>query len=81
MKKPRSVFYLIFFVFQLGMFVFSVLMDNKKNDFDFLFGLHGFISYMKHITLVGLILIIIDYTSSRIASGPTGMPACMTDAR
>jgi len=61
MKKPRLIFYLIFFLLHLGMFTFSLVVENYKNDFDFLFGLHGFIPSLKFITLIGLILLIIDF--------------------
>ena len=43
------------------MFTFSLVVENNKNDFDFLFGLHGFIPSLKFITLIGLILLIIDF--------------------
>jgi len=61
MKKPRLIFYLIFFLLHLGMFTFSLLVENRKNDFDFLFSLHGFIPYLKFVTFIGLILLIIDF--------------------
>ncbi len=61
MKKPRFIFYLIFFLFHLGMFTFSLVVENFKNDFDFLFGLHGYIPSLKFITFIGLLLFIIDF--------------------
>ena len=61
MKKPRFIFYLIFFLFHLGMFSFSLVVENFKNDFDFLFGLHGYIPSLKFITLIGMLLFIIDF--------------------
>lgn len=61
MKKPRLIFYLIFFLFHLGMFTFSLVMENKKNDFEFLMDLHGYIPSLKFITFIGLILFIVDF--------------------
>lgn len=61
MKKPRLIFYLIFFLLHLGMFTFSLVVENYKNDFEFLFSLHGFIPSLKFVTFIGLILLIIDF--------------------
>ena len=61
MKKPRFIFYIIFFLFHLGMFSFSLVVENYKNDFDFLFGLHGYIPSLKFITSIGLLLFIVDF--------------------
>jgi len=61
MKKPRLIFYLIFFLLQLGMFTFSLVVEDRKNDFEFLFSLHGFIPSLKYVTFIGLILLIIDF--------------------
>jgi hypothetical protein len=63
MKKNRLIFYLIFALFHLGAFIFTVVLDNNAN---ILFQMVGWVPAFKWVTLFGLILLIIDVVWSFI---------------
>lgn len=66
MKKSRSIFYLIFGVYLLSLFIFSIVVDAKKEDIDFLLDLRIRIPWMKGIAILGLVLLAIDYLWVRL---------------
>ena len=59
MKRSRTIFYVVFIIFQLAWFVFSFVVESNKSNFDFLFTLRAKIPTMKYITGFGLLLILV----------------------
>jgi uncharacterized membrane protein len=57
MTKNRLIFYIIFAVFHLGAFLFTIALDNNTG---ILFKMVGWVPAFKWVTLLGLILLIID---------------------
>jgi len=64
MKKSRLVFYLIFALFHIGAFVFTVVLGN---DTGFLMGMFKWIPYFKWVTLFGIVMVLIDFIWAWIA--------------
>jgi hypothetical protein len=60
MTRSRIIFYIIFGVYQLLSFIFTVVIDST-NSTSFLLGLLKYIGWFKYITFLGLVLIIIDF--------------------
>lgn len=58
MKKNRVIFYLIFALFHIGAFIFTVTLAN---DSGFLMKMFRWVPYFKWVTLFGLVLVIIDF--------------------
>lgn len=57
MSKNRVIFYIVFALFHLGAFVFTVVLDGNTN---LLFSMVSWVPYFKWITFVGVIFIIAD---------------------
>jgi hypothetical protein len=57
MKKNRWIFYLIFGIYHVGAFIFTVVLENNTT---LLFNMVSFISWFKWITLTGLVLLTVD---------------------
>ena len=56
MNRKRVVLYAIFALYQIGAFIFTVMVDGNMD----LLGLLKYIPYFKYISFLGLILIAID---------------------
>ena len=56
MSKNRIIFYLVFFAFHVGAFIFTLLIQ----DFNFLTSIFKHISLFKYVTFFGIILIVAD---------------------
>ncbi len=69
MKKYRVVFYFLFFFFHVSLFTFSLYIESHEADFNYLLKLQGYIGYMKYGTLLGLILVTIDYFMDKVELG------------
>lgn len=61
MTRKRIIFYSIFGVYQLGAFIFTLIIDSTQST-SFLFSLLKYIGSFKYITFVGVVLILIDFT-------------------
>jgi membrane protein implicated in regulation of membrane protease activity len=68
MKKSRLIFYLVFALFHLGAFIFTVVLDGNTG---LLFQMVGWVPYFKWITLLGLGLLIADVVWSWITNKET----------
>jgi len=62
MKKNRLIFYGIFAAFHLASFIFTVVLDNNSS---LLFKMVGWVPSFKWITLLGLIMVIVDFVWAR----------------
>lgn len=58
MKKNRIIFYLLFVLFHIGAFIFTVALGN---DSGFLMSMFSWVPYFKWVTLAGLVLVLIDF--------------------
>lgn len=56
MNKNRIIFYLVFAAFQVGAFIFTLLIQ----DFSFLTKIYQYIGLFKYITFFGIVLIVTD---------------------
>ena len=65
MKKNRVIFYIIFALFHIGAFVFTIALGN---DSGFLMSMFSWVPYFKWVTLLGVVLVIIDFIWSSIES-------------
>jgi ABC-type transport system involved in cytochrome bd biosynthesis fused ATPase/permease subunit len=57
MTKNRLIFYAIFAAFNLGAFIFTIIIENNTQ---MLFSMVQYIAWFKFATLLGLILVTID---------------------
>jgi hypothetical protein len=64
MKKNRLIFYLIFALFHIGAFIFTVALSNNST---FLMSMFSWVPYFKWVTLIGVILVGVDFVWSWIA--------------
>jgi cell division protein FtsB len=58
MTRNRIIFYIVFGVYQLLAFVFTIIMESSAS---FLFKLVGFVGWFKYITFFGVVLIAADF--------------------
>jgi hypothetical protein len=56
MKRNRLIFYSVFGALHLFIFLFSLYMDSKQEDLQFLFLMQGAIPWLKYASLFLLIL-------------------------
>jgi len=59
MAKNRLIFYSVFGVYQLGAFIFTVIIDTDNTSA--LLSVYGYLSWFKYLSFVGVILIVIDF--------------------
>jgi hypothetical protein len=64
MKKNRLIFYLIFALFHIGAFIFTVVLGNSSS---FLISMFSWVPYFKWVTLLGVVLVIVDFIWATIA--------------
>lgn len=60
MKKPRSIFYFIYFLFHVGLLLASIYVNYKSEDFEFLLKLRERMDLMIYVSVVGVILFLVD---------------------
>jgi hypothetical protein len=65
MKKSRLIFYLLFALFHIGAFIFTVALGK---DTGFLMSMFSWVPYFKWVTLVGVVFILIDFIWAWIAT-------------
>ncbi len=58
MKKNKLIFYLIFALFHLGAFIFTLALDNNST---MLLKMVRWVPLFKWITFLGLVLVCIDF--------------------
>lgn len=67
MNKNRKIFYLVFGLYQIAGFVFTLFID----DFSFLTKIYKYIGWFKYITFLGIILIVTDVVWTLIVTRDT----------
>lgn len=60
MRKPRSIFYIIYFLFHIGLLLVSIYVNYKSEDFEFLLKLRVRMDLMIYVAIAGLLLFFID---------------------
>ena len=65
MKKSRLIFYLLFALFHLGAFVFTIALGN---DTGFLMSMFKWVPYFKWVTLLGVVFVLVDFIWAWIAN-------------
>ncbi|MBS1489431.1 MAG: hypothetical protein JSS93_02785 [Bacteroidetes bacterium] len=68
MSRLRVGFYFLFALYQVGTLVFTIFMESKKDDLNFLFTTFNYISYFKYGALVGVLFLIFDFFWTRAES-------------
>ncbi len=64
MKKRRIFFLSLFGLYQLSVLVFTIYMESKRNDLDFMFSLIKDIGLFKYGAMFGLLLLVIEFVWS-----------------
>ena len=54
MGRPKVIFFASLFVFNLVLFLFTLVVDANRANFDFLFALQGRIPEMKYFAAMGV---------------------------
>lgn len=57
MNKNRIIFYIIFALFHIGAFIFTIALGNSST---FLMSMFSWVPYFKWVTLLGVVLVLID---------------------
>ena len=65
MKKSRLIFYLLFALFHIGAFIFTVALGN---DSGFLMSMFRWVPYFKWVTLAGVVFVLVDFIWAWIAN-------------
>jgi membrane protein implicated in regulation of membrane protease activity len=65
MKKSRLIFYLIFALFHIGAFIFTVALGA---DSGFLMSMFSWVPYFKWVTLLGVLFVLVDFIWSWVAA-------------
>jgi len=60
MKKPKSIFYLVYLLFHVILLAVSVYVNYRSEDFEFLLKLRSNMSLMIYVSVVGLVLFIVN---------------------
>ena len=60
MKKPKSIFFLVYFLFHVILLVVSVYVNYRSEDFEFLLWLREKMSLMVWVSAAGLLLFFIN---------------------
>lgn len=56
MKKPKSIFYFIYFLFHITFLGVAIYVNYRSEDFEFLLWLREKMSLMIYVSILGLIL-------------------------
>jgi hypothetical protein len=65
MNTRRIIFLAIFGLYQVSILVFTIYMESKKNDLNFLFEMFKDISLFKYGAMIGVVLLVIEFLWSR----------------
>ena len=64
MSKNRRIFYIVFAIFQIGAFIFTLYIE----DFSFLTKIYKYIGLFKYVTFFGIMMVVTDFVWSIIVS-------------
>ncbi|MDX1628854.1 MAG: hypothetical protein R3345_09155 [Fulvivirga sp.] len=56
MKKPKSIFYFIYFLFHVMLLGVSIYVNYRSEDFEFLLKLRSQMDILTYVSVVGLVL-------------------------
>jgi hypothetical protein len=65
MNTRRIIFLSLFGLNQLSILFFTLYMETKRNDLDFMFGLIKNITLFKYGAMFGVLLLVIEFIWSR----------------
>ena len=65
MNTRRIIFLSLFGLYQLSILLFTIYMESKKNDLNFLFEMFKDISLFKYGAMIGVVLLVIEFIWSR----------------
>ena len=68
MKKPKSIFYLVYFLFHFFLLLVSIYVNYRSEDFEFLLWLRERMDWMIYATILGLILFAINMVMINMAN-------------
>ena len=71
MKKPKSIFYFIYFLFHFGLLITAIYTNYRSEDFEFLLWLRDRMDWMIYAAVFGLILFIINIVMVTMANRHT----------
>ncbi|MEQ8926785.1 MAG: hypothetical protein RLO81_13280 [Fulvivirga sp.] len=60
MKKPKSIFLIIYFIFHVILLVVSIYVNYRSEDFEFLLWLRGKMDLMVYVSAIGLVLYFVN---------------------
>ncbi|QSE98913.1 hypothetical protein [Fulvivirga lutea] len=60
MKKPKSIFLIIYFIFHVLLLVVSIYVNYRSEDFEFLLWLRGKMDLMVYVSAIGMILFFVN---------------------
>ena len=69
MKKLRLIIYILFFTFNIALFLFTVYIESYDNIFELGKLILPNISYMKYGALIGVILVVVDFIVDKAEKG------------
>lgn len=56
MKKPKSIFLVIYFLFHLALLIISIYVNYRSEDFEFLLWLRSKMALMVYVSAAGMLL-------------------------
>lgn len=65
MNTRRIIFLSLFGLYQISILVFTIYMESKKNDLNFLFEVFKDIALFKYGAMIGVLLLVIEFLWSR----------------
>ena len=61
MKKYRLIFYLVFLLYHVLIFLFTIQVDNQKENFDYLLKMQRSLHLFKYGSFLGLLMVAVDF--------------------
>ena len=67
MKKPKSIFYIVYFLFHFFLLLISIYVNYRSEDFEFLLWLRERMDWMIYASVLGLVLFAINMLMMNVA--------------
>ncbi|MEM9858635.1 MAG: hypothetical protein AAF843_14835 [Bacteroidota bacterium] len=67
MKKPKSIFYLVYFLFHFFLLLISIYVNYRSEDFEFLLWLRERMDWMIYASVLGLLLFMVNMVMINMA--------------
>ncbi|MBS1951466.1 MAG: hypothetical protein OJF59_000542 [Cytophagales bacterium] len=68
MNIRRIIFLTLFSLFQISVFIFTLYVESKKDDFNFLLDMMNKISIFKYGALIGVAFVVVELIWARSES-------------